>query len=329
MGPIGPISANRQSDRGNPALSSNLIERLQQTDRLPSAPGVALEIVRLSQAEEVELKDIVELLKLDPALVTKLVRTANSVMFGVPRRITSVRDAVVVMGVRTVNLLALSFSLVKLAKETSELGFDYTRYWTYSIATNVGARFLAQNRAPRLRDEAFLGGLLCRLGQLVLVEWAPEEYGPVLAELKETDRPLADIEKEVLGITNAEVTSALLDHWGLPRLICEALGAQNDPSRVENETARTLAQILHIATTCAELYTGGDVERHVEALRIHAESYFEMGLEDCNGLLGEIERQVPEAAQLYELDAGDPKQLAELRAKAEDLLLNGPGKEEQ
>ncbi len=310
-------------------MSSNLIERLQQADRLPSAPGVALEIVRLSQEEEVELKAIVELLKLDPALVTKLVRTANSVMFGVPRRITSVRDAVVVMGVRTVNLLALSFSLVKLTKGRNELGFDYTRYWTYSIATNVGARFLAQSHAPRLRDEAFLGGLLCRLGQLVLVEWAPEEYDPVLAELKRSDRPLADIEKEVLGMTNAEVTSALLDRWGIPRLICEALGGQNDPSRVENEAARTLAQILHISTTCAELYTGGDAERLVDALRSQAESYFEMGLEDCNGLLGEIERQVPEAAQLYQLEATDPKELAELRATAEVLLLNGPGKEEQ
>jgi len=302
-------------------VSSNLIERLQKTDRLPSAPGIALEIVRLSQAEEVELPNIVEVLKLDPALVTKLVRTANSVMFGIPRRVTSVREAVIVMGVRTVNLLALSFSLVKLAKETSELGFDYTRYWTYSIATNVGARFLAQERTPRLRDEAFLTGLLCRLGQLVLVEWVPEEYGPVLEQLEQTKRPLADIEREVLGMTNAEVTRNLLDTWGLPPLICEALGAQDDPSRLEAGHTRTLAEILDVATTCADLYTGGNVEMLVERLGTCAASYFDMSLEDCNGLLGEIERQVPEAAQLYELDSADPEELAELRTTAEELLL--------
>ncbi len=309
-------------------MGANLIERLQKTDRLPSAPGVALEIVRLSQAEEVELQNIVEVLKLDPALVTKLVRTANSVMFGIPRRVTSVREAVIVMGVRTVNLLALSFSLVKLAKETSELGFDYTRYWTFSIATNVAARFLAQERAPRLRDEAFLAGLLCRLGQLVLVEWAPQEYGPVLERLEETKRPLEDVEREILGMTNAEVTRDLLSTWGLPPIICEALGSQDDPSRLEAGHARTLAELLHIATTCADLYTGGNVEMLVERLGRCAQSYFGMSLEDCNALLGEIERQVPEAAQLYELDSADPGELAELRQAAEELLLGEPGEKE-
>ena len=309
-------------------MSSNLIERLQKTDRLPAAPGVALEIVRLSQAEEVELQSIIEVLKLDPALVTRLVRTANSVIFGIPRRVTSVREAVIVMGVRTVNLLALSFSLVKLARETSELGFDYTRYWTYSIATNVGARFLAQEWAPRLRDEAFLAGLLCGLGQLVLVEWAPEEYGPVMEQLKATQRPLADIEREVLGMTNAEVTRDLLDSWGLPPLICDALGSQHNPSRLEAGHTRTLAEILHVATTCADLYTGGNVEMLVERLGSCAARYFGMSLEDCSGLLGEIERQVPEAAQLYELDSADPEQLAELRRTAEEFLLGESSEKE-
>ncbi len=309
-------------------MSSNLIEQLKKTDRLPPAPGVALEIVRLSQAEDVELQNIVEVLKLDPALVTKLVRTANSVMFSIPRRVTSVREAVIVMGVRTVNLLALSFSLVKLAKETSELGFDYTRYWTHSIATNVGARFLAQDKAPRLRDEAFLAGLLSRLGQLVLVEWAPDEYGPVLEQLEQTNRPLAVIEREVLGVTNAEVTRDLLQTWGLPPLICKALGSQDDPSRLEAGHTRTLAELLHTATTCAELYTGGNVEMLVERLGGCAATYFEMSVEDCNALLGEIERQIPEAAQLYELDSADPEKLAELRKAAEELLLGESSEKE-
>lgn len=301
-------------------MSSDLIERLKQGDRLPSAPGVALEIVTLSQAEEVELPAIIETLKYDPALVTKLIRTSNSPMFGVPRRVTSIREAVIVLGVRTVNLLALSFSLVKLAQESSELGFDYTRYWTHSIAANVGARFLAQTHARHLRDEAFLAGLLCRLGQLVLVEWAPEEYAPVLERRALTGRSLADVEQEVLGMTNPSVTGALLDSWGLPPLICSALGAQDDPSSLTDPDARRLAEILHLATTCADLYTGGEVESLVVELGSLGAACFDMDLEDCNALLAEIECQVPTAAKLYELDTIEPAELARLRARAAELL---------
>jgi HD-like signal output (HDOD) protein len=299
------------------------MERLKKQERLPSAPGVALEIIKLTQSDAVDLNTIIEVLKLDPALVAKLIRTANSVLYGLPRQVTNIRQAVIVMGTRAVSLLALSFSLVPVARGSNDLGFNYKRYWTYSIATNVGANCLAQMKAPTLRDEAFLCGLLCRIGQLVLVEWAPREYGPVLAEFQSKGGSLLEIETSHLNTTNIQIASDLLYEWGLPAVLCDAIGAQHDPSIIEpdKQSARRLAEILQIATICADFYTGGDAELFVREVGRLGERYFDLDSEGLNTLLSEIERRAPEAAELYELELEDPQKLAALRAQAEELLL--------
>ena len=303
-------------------MESNLIEQLRKADRLPSPPGVALEVVRLNQQEDVDLGELIEVLSSDPALVAKVLRTANSASFGLPRQVTSLRHGVMILGFRTVNLLALSFSLLPVSRGASELDFDYRKFWTHGTVANVAAVFLARRVARKLRDEAFLGGLLCDLGQLILVECASKEYAPVLERLKETDRPLQDVEREVLGMSHMEVGRELLDGWGLPETLCNAIGAHHEPERLEEKTpARRLAEILHLASVCGELYTGEEIEGPVESLRKIGAHRFDMDAAACDALLGAIQEKVPEAARLYELDTEDPAVLAETRARAAELLV--------
>ena len=131
-------------------MGTNLIERLRKADRLPSPPGVALEVVRLNQQEEVDLDELVGVLSRDPALVAKMLRTANSASFGLPRQVTSLRQGVMILGFRTVNLLALSFSLLPVSSGRTTLDFDYRKFWTYSTVTNIASVYLAGRAAPRL-----------------------------------------------------------------------------------------------------------------------------------------------------------------------------------
>ena len=84
-------------------MTCDLIADLRKAEQLPTAPGVAIRIVELNQDDEVDIDELVEVLSQDPALVAKLLKTANSSMFGVPREISGVRDAVMVLGLRSVN----------------------------------------------------------------------------------------------------------------------------------------------------------------------------------------------------------------------------------
>jgi HD-like signal output (HDOD) protein len=195
-------------------MSRTVLEELKKVDRLPSAPEVAMEVVRLNQRDDVSVTELSEVLSRDPALVAKVLKTANSSMFGLPREITSVRQAIMILGFRSVNLLALSFSLVSTSKQTTSLPFNYRTYWTHTIAMTVASRFISDLYAPVLKEEAFVAGLLCDLGQLLLVECASQQYAPVLAEMAESDAPLHEVEQRILETTHMEVAQELLDTWG-------------------------------------------------------------------------------------------------------------------
>jgi diguanylate cyclase (GGDEF)-like protein len=306
-------------------MARNLIEELKEVDRLPSAPEVAMEIVRLNQQDDVSVGELSEVLSRDPALVAKVLKTANSSMFGLPREITSVRQAIMILGFRSVNLLALSFSLVSTSSRKTPLPFDYRRYWTSTIATTVASRFIADLYAPVVKEEAFVGGLLCDLGQLLLVECAPEHYGPVLAAMDNSDRPLDEVEQELLGTTHMELAEKLLDSWGLPLVLCEAIGAHHDPGRIADPTSRpsTLARVLHLSTLCSELLLSdeADLEAAVEGLRDLGNQYFHMDGVACSELLKAVESRFPDTAKMLDVEMEDPQTLLEVRTRASELLV--------
>ncbi|MCP5045268.1 MAG: HDOD domain-containing protein, partial [bacterium] len=90
---------------------SELLEKLRDANSIPSPPGVALEIIRLNQRDDVDIDELTEVVTRDPAIVAKLLRMANSSSFGRPGQVSDIRQAVMTLGLRSVNLLALSFSL--------------------------------------------------------------------------------------------------------------------------------------------------------------------------------------------------------------------------
>jgi diguanylate cyclase (GGDEF)-like protein len=302
-------------------MPSELLQQLRDLDRLPTIPGVAIEIINLLQQDEVPIDRLVQVLGRDPALVTKVLRTANSSMFGARREIANVKQAITLLGLRTVNLLALSFSLVATRGPRSG-PFDHRRYWRQSAVMTTAARYLAGRVAPTLRDEAFLAGLLCKLGLLVLSDGLAERYGPLLEEAAKGERDLHDLEREALGTTHAELAGDLLDEWGLPPTVCRSVAAQFDPESLEpGSRERTLAQILRVAVTCGELCFGRNLEEAAIAIKQLAASYFNLDSEGCGELIAHIERELPQAARLLEAELDDPRALSEVFMRAGQLMV--------
>jgi diguanylate cyclase (GGDEF)-like protein len=307
------------------------VERyLSSADQLPSAPGVALRVVQLNQRDDVDVAELVELLSQDPALVAKLLRTANSGMFGLPREVSSVRQAVMVLGLRTVNLLALSFSAVAVASGNSPDGFDYRAFWTQSLATAIGARRIAERRLPGLKDEAFLAGMLSDIGRLLLAERFPKKYAPVCERLASAVEPVHVIEAQVLGVSHVQVGRALLESWGLPEVVSAAVGAHHAPDelRASGGSAWKLAQVLALASAIGELLGGLDlVARATEVKRLAAE----IGLDwqAAEQLMAAVGDQVPAACAALEVESSDAASIAAIRSQATELMLRASLRLEQ
>jgi two-component system, cell cycle response regulator len=302
-------------------MSSDLFERLRDADQLPTAPGVALRIVELNQRDDIDIDELAELIGCDPALAAKVIKTANSSMFGVPREVTNIKRAVLVLGLRTVNLLALSFSVIASATGSAAAGFSYRRFWTQTAVTAVASRLLALRAATGLKDEAFLAGLLSGFGQLVLAERAVDAYGPVLERVTQTERHPLDVERELLGSTHVELGARLLDAWGLPQPVCEAIRIHRDAALLCQPNGSMLGRIVGLAALCAETLSGRDVEARTEQLHDLGAKLFGLDRAICSELLTQVQESVGPLGSALGLDLEGDAVLGPIRRHATELLL--------
>jgi diguanylate cyclase (GGDEF)-like protein len=299
------------------------MQELEKAEQLPSPPSIALRIVELNRDDQVDITELTRVLSQDPALVAKLLKTANSSMFGLPREISSIRHAVLILGLRSVNLLALSFSMLSMSNPKADSKFDYSQFWTRTIATALGMRHLAGRFLPGLADEAFLIGMLAGFGQLVLAECATERYCDVLEQWLSSDGSLREIEREEFGSSNAELGADLLAAWGLPSRVC---GTIRDHDELESGKRRTgtegkLVELLYFSAICGDLLAGGDVLSGTAALEQAGARYLDFDRPGCCEVLLEIQQSLPDLALGLDLTTRDRESLASIAAQAAQLLV--------
>ncbi len=113
--------------------ATSLLSRLKASRRLPSPAGVAIRVLELCRRQDSESQEIAEVIMSDPALSGRLLKYANSAAVGVGRDVTSVRDAVLIMGLRAVKLTALGFALARPESKPNCPAFDFKRFWIESF----------------------------------------------------------------------------------------------------------------------------------------------------------------------------------------------------
>ncbi len=247
-------------------------ERVKATGELPSPKGAALAIIRLLQREDSSLADVARVVKTDPAFAGRIIKAANSVHAGVRRPITSIQEALAVLGIPAVRSLALGFSLLSNYSHGKCHGFNYQRFWSHSLACAVAMQALTHHTRVVPVDEAFSIGLLARIGELALATLYPDEFARILQKL-EADRQstLVDLEHQAFIMTHGELSAAMLLDWGLPKVFSEPVRFHDDPQQVnfaEGSRQQTLLNSLALAEHIADICLAPDSERRAMLSRL-------------------------------------------------------------
>ncbi|MCG3131066.1 MAG: hypothetical protein FLDDKLPJ_01841 [Phycisphaerae bacterium] len=284
---------------------------------LPSLPAAALEVMRLSRNEDVTLDQIASALQNDPALAARLLKVVNSSMFGLSREVTSIRQAVVIVGLRAVKAMAMGFSLTGLMSFRSTEGFDYRRYWRRSLTTAAAARQLGRGKGNGLADEAFVAGLLADIGMLAAHRKAGEGYRSVLEEAGATGTAIEAVEQARLGVDHAQIGQAVLNTWGLPSLLCEAVGAHHaiDLEGVSGE-GRPLAAVVMGAARIAALFNRDPGAESIEETRTNVTRLTGLGADVVEETLNALDAHVNEMASFLEIEIESPVSYAQIQAEA-------------
>lgn len=241
------------------------LQELKALGDLPSPKGAALAVMRLTRKEGVSIAELTRTVQTDPALVGRLIKAANASQAGAHRPVAAVQDALLMLGVPTVRYLALSFSLLSGYRNGQCANFDYRRFWSHSLACAVAAEVLAAQVRAAPPEEAFCVGLLCRIGELALATVFPADYARLLDQLA-ADRsvPLEELEQATFAMTHAELTAALLQDWGLPRMLVDPAFAHEHPERSgfpADSRQQLLTWMLSLSRLIADICLAAEPER--------------------------------------------------------------------
>jgi HD-like signal output (HDOD) protein len=223
-----------------------IIENIRQ---LPALPAIVTKLISVVNSPDSSAEDAARLIERDPSLTSKVLRLANSAFYGMPRSISSVSGAVVVLGFNTLKSLALGASVIKLfPHDSSRAAFDRVRFWKHSIVCAMVARNIAQAQMHvSFMDpqSAFCAGIIHDLGKLIFELFTPEDYARVCLHSRQKGISLVDAETELLGINHAELGHILADKWALPIELELTLVHHHAPQSAKN--IRELVTTIHLA----------------------------------------------------------------------------------
>lgn len=226
---------------------------LQKVTDLRPLP-IASEVLTLLREEDPSV-DVRRVLSADPALAAKVLRVANSPFYGMRSRISTIDQAVLVIGTRatlSIIVAVATFSSVRSSKSTPESLEGRVTFLRHAVGCGITARLLADGRRCN-PEEAFLAGLLHDIGWLALLEFYPD----VLVRLPgdaytDFDDPLG--EREILGFDHQDIGAGLLEHWRLPAAIVHALRRHHQPLEADGTAdSGALLNLLYIADRLSPL----------------------------------------------------------------------------
>lgn len=210
------LARQQAPDRHTPTIDELLVEVME----LAPLPAVAGRIMDLGGDQRFSAHELASVIASDQALTTRLLRLANSAYYGAPRRIGTVRDAVVLLGFRAVQQVALASCMMQARRPAPHL--DYEQYWQFSITTALLAEVLARTEGVHA-ELAFTAGVIHNVGLLALDQHRPEVLREALARAKSEQVTLHQAERAVMGYTDADLGAALVEHWNFPAPLVEAV----------------------------------------------------------------------------------------------------------
>ncbi|MGE5256240.1 MAG: HDOD domain-containing protein [Hyphomicrobiales bacterium] len=218
---------------------------LTQVKSFPGMPATAARLLPLLRNPDSSAAKIEDILKYDPGLTANILKLTNSAFFGLPSRVSSVRQAIMLLGWKRLMQLVMTMCMSALMKKSIP-GYDLPRgeLWRHSVAVSVAADLLVKSLSIGDADEVFTAALLHDIGKLVLGDYVQEDLEKIeVMVAKGISFEVA--EYIVLGTNHADIGARILKNWALPQELVNAVSWHHDPEDCDKFCL--LSDVVHVA----------------------------------------------------------------------------------
>lgn len=279
--------------------SVNLKEAVRHLDTLPAMPVIAQKILALDLESDEGERAMLKLIEKDPQIAAKIIGLANTPLFGASKRVASVSDAAMLLGITRVKSVTMGIAVMSSLIKKPAGALDVQGLWLHSLSISLAMRTISRamprNTRP-LDDEIFLAGLLHDIGYMVLNHLDSPRSDELQSRIAaEKERSSIEIEAELLEMNHAELGAELARFWELPDSIVAVLRYHHDPENEEAAAGQPLVSLVNIAE---KALTDFGIAEHMKT-EITAEEWQALGIDPAKAgeLIEQILHQAEEAKQ--------------------------------
>ncbi len=194
-----------------------LIKKASDPKVLPFVAKRALEIVG---DENVSIAEICHVIEKDQTITTSVLKIANSAFYGLRSEVTSIRQAVMGLGLKALRNIVLAVS-TKL--QYKKFGITEQLMWEHSIGAALAARHIVSSRWKDLEESAFLGGLMHDFGKVIMNNECPQAFSQVMQNIYNDGDVSLHAEDMLFGYNHTDIGSMVIRKWGFPNVFVQVL----------------------------------------------------------------------------------------------------------
>ena len=290
------------------AVQNRVEDLISGIDNLPTPPMVYTRINEAIRNPNSSAYQLGSIISEDPAMSAKILRLSNSVFYGTRNEISTVKQAVITIGIEAIKSLVLSTSVFDAFRCPKNLAEFQEEFWRHSLAVASACRLLVRKISSQWitdSDKVFSAGLLHDIGKLVMIAHLPDDWERREKALVESHQPIYLVEQEALGYTHAEIGGALGVKWHLPGILIDAVKFHHNP--LDSEHKDSLASLVFCADFLAHKVFDNesdddsfDVSPDDEAIF----SKFKFSLEDFHDMKTALIEEYTKSAVFLELAKG-------------------------
>lgn len=240
------------------------IEKRRKTEKvlaniysLPAIPEIMQETSRLLDDPSTSTASLAKLIGKDQGLASRILTIANSALYGLPRKVSTIDFALLVIGYKDTKNIVVALSLMEAFKNKSDANLNYKNVWVHSYMVGGTARKLATDNGMKNTGEAFVAGLLHDLGIPVIHKYLHSMFLSVINSVSNEGMKFLEAEAFHLGLTHQEVGGFLGEKWNLPPSLCEVIQHHHDP--LSATLNPELTAIVHLADYAVNLLDIGGI----------------------------------------------------------------------
>ena len=198
---------------------------IKSIDKLPPFPEVSRRVLELTSEPDVRYKDIIEVIKYDEAVTANCLRLCNSSFYGLQVQVSSLNQAVTLLGLRNINIIVLATGgeLSTYSKAQEGYGLGPGELWRHSVTCAILSQLLAKKANFQESSVLYTGALLHDVGKLVLGNYIEGDINSLVDLTLKEGLSLIEAEREVFGIDHAELGGIIAETWQFPYKLISAI----------------------------------------------------------------------------------------------------------